>query len=229
MQLQKSEHPFLRTLIYWCIYMLSAWGSTLCRVVGSPRCALEWPRVFWQTRCAHISTTPYIDAWPWQRHIPRGGGSEGPHTETRSTWTKNVVDTLSRCELCEFINSCVWNSTADFNPLCHVHWPVKLQVINLWFCFITICSLKMDCCRWSNVFPFFCLLRFIQEIEMNMGPGQAKQCQLRAFLTYYINDLFLNQVCQIKTNIWWLKPDLGGLWLTFNSRNWDWGWDWVYL
>ncbi|XP_013860253.1 exocyst complex component 4 [Austrofundulus limnaeus] len=36
------------------------------------------------------------------------------------------------------------------------------------------------------------LLRFIQEIEMNMGPGQ--QCQLRAFLTYYINDLFLNQV-----------------------------------
>lgn len=29
---------------------------------------------------------------------------------------------------------------------------------------------------------------------MNMGPGQAKQCQLRAFLTYYINDLFLNQV-----------------------------------
>ncbi|MED6290016.1 hypothetical protein CHARACLAT_008734, partial [Characodon lateralis] len=35
---------------------------------------------------------------------------------------------------------------------------------------------------------------FIQEIEMNMGPSQAKQCQLRAFLTYYINDLFLNQV-----------------------------------
>uniref|UniRef100_A0A674MFE1 Exocyst complex component Sec8 n=1 Tax=Takifugu rubripes TaxID=31033 RepID=A0A674MFE1_TAKRU len=47
------------------------------------------------------------------------------------------------------------------------------------------------------------LLRFIQEIEMNMGPGQAKQCQLRAFLTYYINDLFLNQV-----------SDLGGLDLT---------------
>ncbi|XP_063316236.1 exocyst complex component 4 [Pelmatolapia mariae] len=38
------------------------------------------------------------------------------------------------------------------------------------------------------------LLRFIKEIESNMGPGQAKQCQLRAFLTYYINDLFLNQV-----------------------------------
>uniref|UniRef100_A0A8C9TBH3 Exocyst complex component Sec8 n=1 Tax=Scleropages formosus TaxID=113540 RepID=A0A8C9TBH3_SCLFO len=38
------------------------------------------------------------------------------------------------------------------------------------------------------------LLRFIQEIEMNMGPGHAKQCQLRTFLTYYINDLFLNQV-----------------------------------
>uniref|UniRef100_M3ZSR7 Exocyst complex component Sec8 n=1 Tax=Xiphophorus maculatus TaxID=8083 RepID=M3ZSR7_XIPMA len=38
------------------------------------------------------------------------------------------------------------------------------------------------------------LLRFIQEIEMNMGPSQAKQCQLRTFLTYYINDLFLNQV-----------------------------------
>ncbi|XP_043964365.1 exocyst complex component 4 isoform X1 [Gambusia affinis] len=38
------------------------------------------------------------------------------------------------------------------------------------------------------------LLRFIHEIEMNMGPSQAKQCQLRTFLTYYINDLFLNQV-----------------------------------
>ncbi|XP_061768226.1 exocyst complex component 4 [Nerophis ophidion] len=38
------------------------------------------------------------------------------------------------------------------------------------------------------------LLRFIHEIEMNMGAGQAKQCQLRTFLTYYINDLFLNQV-----------------------------------
>uniref|UniRef100_A0A8B9JQU5 Exocyst complex component Sec8 n=1 Tax=Astyanax mexicanus TaxID=7994 RepID=A0A8B9JQU5_ASTMX len=36
------------------------------------------------------------------------------------------------------------------------------------------------------------LLRFIQEVEMSMGPG--KQCQLRTFLTYYINDLFLNQV-----------------------------------
>ncbi|XP_062851444.1 exocyst complex component 4 [Trichomycterus rosablanca] len=36
------------------------------------------------------------------------------------------------------------------------------------------------------------LLRFIQEIELNMGPG--KQCQLRTFLTYYINELFLNQV-----------------------------------
>ncbi|KAL4658431.1 exocyst complex component 4 isoform X1 [Arapaima gigas] len=38
------------------------------------------------------------------------------------------------------------------------------------------------------------LLKFIQEIEMNISPGQAKQCQLRTFLTYYINDLFLNQV-----------------------------------
>ncbi|XP_053719677.1 exocyst complex component 4 isoform X2 [Synchiropus splendidus] len=38
------------------------------------------------------------------------------------------------------------------------------------------------------------LLSFIQEMEMNMGPGPAKQCQLRTFLTYYINDLFLNQV-----------------------------------
>lgn len=27
-----------------------------------------------------------------------------------------------------------------------------------------------------------------------MGPGQAKQCQLHTFLTYYIKDLFLNQV-----------------------------------
>lgn len=32
-----------------------------------------------------------------------------------------------------------------------------------------------------------------------MGPGQAKQCQLRAFLTYYINDLFLNQVSLIQS------------------------------
>uniref|UniRef100_A0A674EZ99 Exocyst complex component Sec8 n=1 Tax=Salmo trutta TaxID=8032 RepID=A0A674EZ99_SALTR len=39
------------------------------------------------------------------------------------------------------------------------------------------------------------LLRFINETEQNMGPpGQAKQCQLRTFLTYYINDLFLHQV-----------------------------------
>ncbi|KAM9771610.1 exocyst complex component 4 [Syngnathus typhle] len=38
------------------------------------------------------------------------------------------------------------------------------------------------------------LLRFIREIEMNMGAGQAKQCQLQTFLTYYIHDLFLNQV-----------------------------------
>ncbi|XP_067247126.1 exocyst complex component 4 [Chanodichthys erythropterus] len=38
------------------------------------------------------------------------------------------------------------------------------------------------------------LLRFIQEIESRMGPAQAKQCQLRTFLTYYINDLFLSQV-----------------------------------
>lgn len=55
---------------------------------------------------------------------------------------------------------------------------------------------------------------------MNMGPGQAKQCQLRAFLTYYINDLFLNQVCKIHTRqvdtqqliwvvyIWRLTADL---------------------
>ncbi|XP_033889407.3 exocyst complex component 4-like isoform X2 [Acipenser ruthenus] len=41
---------------------------------------------------------------------------------------------------------------------------------------------------------FHPLLRFIQETEHNMGPGPAKQCQLRTFLTYYINDFFLNQV-----------------------------------
>ncbi|XP_041110626.1 exocyst complex component 4 isoform X1 [Polyodon spathula] len=41
---------------------------------------------------------------------------------------------------------------------------------------------------------FHPLLRFIQETEQNMGPGPAKQCQLRTFLTYYINDFFLNQV-----------------------------------
>ncbi|CAB1346203.1 unnamed protein product [Coregonus sp. 'balchen'] len=40
-----------------------------------------------------------------------------------------------------------------------------------------------------------CVARFINETEQNMGPpGQAKQCQLRTFLTYYINDLFLHQV-----------------------------------
>ncbi|XP_073724500.1 exocyst complex component 4 isoform X1 [Misgurnus anguillicaudatus] len=38
------------------------------------------------------------------------------------------------------------------------------------------------------------LLKFIQEIESSMGPAQAKQCQLRTFLTYYISDLFLSQV-----------------------------------
>lgn len=59
--------------------------------------------------------------------------------------------------------------------------------------------LDLYCCHEANVFVFLTvLLRFIQEIEMNMGPGQAKQCQLRAFLTYYINDLFLNQVCKIQ-------------------------------
>ncbi|TTG93070.1 Exocyst complex component 4 [Bagarius yarrelli] len=36
------------------------------------------------------------------------------------------------------------------------------------------------------------IVLFIQEIESSMGPG--KQCQLRTFLTYYINELFLNQV-----------------------------------
>lgn len=36
------------------------------------------------------------------------------------------------------------------------------------------------------------IYRFIQEVESSMGPG--KQCQLRTFLTYYINELFLNQV-----------------------------------
>ncbi|XP_041113722.1 exocyst complex component 4-like isoform X2 [Polyodon spathula] len=41
---------------------------------------------------------------------------------------------------------------------------------------------------------FHPLLRFIQETEHNMGSGPAKQCQLRTFLTYYINDFFLNQV-----------------------------------
>lgn len=41
---------------------------------------------------------------------------------------------------------------------------------------------------------FLCVIRFIQEIESRMGPAQAKQCQLRTFLTYYINDLFLSQV-----------------------------------
>lgn len=52
-------------------------------------------------------------------------------------------------------------------------------------------------CSNVRVFVLTFLPRFIQEIEMNMGPGQAKQCQLRAFLTYYINDLFLNQVSEM--------------------------------
>lgn len=51
------------------------------------------------------------------------------------------------------------------------------------------------CCNICSV--LIPLPRFIQEIEKNMGTGQAKQCQLRAFLTYYINDLFLNQVSKI--------------------------------
>lgn len=36
--------------------------------------------------------------------------------------------------------------------------------------------------------------RFIQEIEHALGPGPAKQCPLREFLTVYIKNIFLNQV-----------------------------------
>uniref|UniRef100_F6T155 Exocyst complex component Sec8 n=1 Tax=Equus caballus TaxID=9796 RepID=F6T155_HORSE len=35
---------------------------------------------------------------------------------------------------------------------------------------------------------------FIQEIEHALGPGPAKQCPLREFLTVYIKNIFLNQV-----------------------------------
>lgn len=45
-----------------------------------------------------------------------------------------------------------------------------------------------------KILCFLLVIRFIQEIESRMGPAQAKQCQLRTFLTYYINDLFLSQV-----------------------------------
>lgn len=41
---------------------------------------------------------------------------------------------------------------------------------------------------------FHPLLRFIQEIEHALGPGPAKQCPLREFLTVYIKNIFLNQV-----------------------------------
>lgn len=44
----------------------------------------------------------------------------------------------------------------------------------------------------SDLTRYPSLDRFIQEIELSMGPG--KQCQLHTFLTYYINELFLNQV-----------------------------------
>lgn len=36
--------------------------------------------------------------------------------------------------------------------------------------------------------------RFIQEIEHALGPGPAKQCPLRDFLTMYIKNIFLSQV-----------------------------------
>lgn len=81
----------------------------------------------------------------------------------------------------------------------------------------------------SLVFFLTVLLRFIQEIEMTMGPGQAKQCQLRAFLTYYINDLFLNQVCKIQARqvdtqqlIWVVY-----IWRLTAERE-TWCWNWVY-
>lgn len=54
---------------------------------------------------------------------------------------------------------------------------------------------------------------------MNMGPGQAKQCQLRAFLTYYINDLFLNQVCKIE--VCQLDSPALGAFKTHSSFPWD--------
>ncbi|TRZ13187.1 hypothetical protein HGM15179_013915, partial [Zosterops borbonicus] len=41
---------------------------------------------------------------------------------------------------------------------------------------------------------FHPLLRFIQEIELAMELGPAKQCPLREFLTMYIKNIFLNQV-----------------------------------
>ncbi|XP_069485726.1 exocyst complex component 4 [Ambystoma mexicanum] len=41
---------------------------------------------------------------------------------------------------------------------------------------------------------FHPLLRFIQEIEHAMGPGPAKACPLREFLTVYIKNIFLSQV-----------------------------------
>ncbi|XP_077639833.1 exocyst complex component 4 isoform X2 [Lonchura striata] len=41
---------------------------------------------------------------------------------------------------------------------------------------------------------FHPLLRFIQEIELAMELGPAKQCPLREFLTVYIKNIFLNQV-----------------------------------
>ncbi|KAJ1162768.1 hypothetical protein NDU88_003233 [Pleurodeles waltl] len=41
---------------------------------------------------------------------------------------------------------------------------------------------------------FHPLLRFIQEIEHAMGPGPAKPCPLREFLTVYIKNIFLSQV-----------------------------------
>lgn len=128
--------------------------------------------------CVDIFTIPYINAWP---HFEGGGGIWRP------AHRKFVVSTKNFCvSFCSCVN--VWP-------------PVKLQVINLCYSAL-LASVHQRCSVRGrpNVSLFLTvLLRFIQEIEMNMGPGQAKQCQLRAFLTYYINDLFLNQVCTLQS------------------------------
>lgn len=203
------------------LYVLSAWESTLCRVVCPVVCLSpgQWPRIFWQTGCVRTSFPSHILKPDPVRlcHISRGK-SEGLHTQIWLMWTKKFYFFFILSHfLCLGIRQQILTL--------HVNvWPLeKLQVINL-CCSALSASVhqRRTVAGWSNVFLFFfltVLLRFIQEIEMNMGPGQAKQCQLRAFLTYYINDLFLNQVCKIE--VCQLDSPALGAFKTHSSFPWD--------
>uniref|UniRef100_A0A9L0T5B2 Exocyst complex component Sec8 n=1 Tax=Equus caballus TaxID=9796 RepID=A0A9L0T5B2_HORSE len=72
------------------------------------------------------------------------------------------------------------NITVIFHPLLRTFYEKGLMLV--------FSPLYM--CVWCQV-PG---RGFIQEIEHALGPGPAKQCPLREFLTVYIKNIFLNQV-----------------------------------